>query len=359
MSEILEQVVWGNTVGRWLTAIVIAVAVYAAFQLLVRVGVRRLAALSARTKTEVDDLVAEILGKTRPGILLVVAAYAGSLSLSLPPRLASLFRHAAFIVAVIQLGIWLSAALSLAIERYRERVIAEDPESATGMHAIGYVGKVVIWVLVLLSVADNVGMDVTALVASLGVGGIAVALAVQSILGDIFASLSIVFDKPFLVGDFVRVGDYTGSVENIGIKTTRMRSLSGEQLVFSNSDLLGSRIQNYGRMYERRAVFTVGVTYGTPREKLARVPGMLKEAIEAEEGVRFDRAHFKEYGSYSLNMEAVYWVLSPDYALYMDIQQRINLEINRRFAEEGIEFAFPTLVVYVNPGEQESAAAAG
>lgn len=359
MSEFLDGVVWGNTIGHWLTAVGVAVVVYAAVRLLLRVGLRRLAALSTRTKTEIDDFVAEILDKTRRGFLLVVAAYAGTLSLSLPPRLAGVFRHAAFIVAVIQVGIWLSAALSLAIERYRRKLIAEDPGSATGMSAIGLVGKVVIWVLVLLTVADNVGLDVTALVASLGVGGIAVALAVQSILGDVFASLSIIFDKPFRIGDIVRVGDYTGSVENIGIRTTRLRSLSGEQLVFSNSDLLDSRIQNYGRMYERRASFTLGVTYDTPRETLARIPDMVRETIEAEEGVRFDRAHFKEYGAYSLNVEAVYYVLSPEYAAYMDIQQRINLEIRRRFEEEGIEFAFPTQVVYMNPGSSGSPAAGG
>jgi small-conductance mechanosensitive channel len=220
-------------------------------------------------------------------------------------------------------------------------------------------GRGIIWVIVLLVVIDNVGVDVTTLVASLGVGGIAIALAVQSILGDIFASLSIIFDKPFLVGDFVRVGDYTGSVENIGIKTTRLRSLSGEQLVISNSDMLGSRIQNYGRMYERRATFTLGVTYDTPREKLAKIPEMVREAIEAEEGVRFDRAHFKEFGAYSLNIDAVYYVLSPDYAQYMDIQQRINLDLHRRFEEEGIEFAYPTQVVHIDPAQGGSEALTG
>ncbi len=359
MSEILETVVWGSTVGRWATAVGIAIVVYAALWLLVRVGVRRLVALSKRTKTEIDDLVVSILGKTRGIILLVVAVYAGTLSLDLPARLHAGFRHAAFIAAAIQVGIWLSSALSLIIEGYRKKVIAEDPGSATGMKAIGYIGSGVIWVLVLLSVADNIGVDVTALVASLGVGGIAIALAMQSILGDVFASLSIIFDKPFLIGDFVRVGDYTGSIENIGIKTTRLRSLSGEQLVISNSDMLGSRIQNYGRMYERRAAFTLGVTYDTPREKLARIPGMVREAIEAEEGVRFDRAHFKEFGTYSLNIDAVYYVLSPEYAQYMDIQQRINLDLLRRFEEEGIEFAFPTQVVQLTPAPGGSEALAG
>ena len=359
MSDFLETTFWGNTVARWLTAIGIALVVYAILQVVVRVGIRRLAALSTRTKTEIDDLVAAVLGKTRPSILLVVAAYVGTLSLSLPPGFVTTFEHVVFVVVALQVGIWSSAALTEAITRYRRRVIAEDPEAATGMNALGYVGRGVIWVLVLLLVIDNLGFDVTALVASLGVGGIAMALAVQSILGDVLASLSIIFDKPFLVGDFVKVGDYTGSIENIGIKTTRLRSLSGEQLVFSNSDLLGSRIQNFGRMYERRVVFGLGVTYDTPREKLSGIPDMLRAAIEAEEDVRFDRAHFKEYGAYSLDFEAVYFVLKPDFALYMDIQQRINLEMHRQFEEAGIEFAFPTQVVYVNPENAEAASGGG
>jgi small-conductance mechanosensitive channel len=359
MSEFLETVAWGNTVGRWLTAAGVAVGVYGALWLLVRVGVRRLSAFSTRTKTDVDDVVTEILGKTRRSFLLLVAIYAGTLSLDLPSRLESGFGHAAFIAVALQIGMWLSGGLALALARYRKRVIAEDPGSATGMTAISYIGRVFIWVIVLLVMVDNLGVNVTTLVASLGVGGIAIALAVQSILGDIFASLSIIFDKPFLVGDFVRVGDSTGSVENIGIKTTRLRSLSGEQLVISNSDMLGSRIRNFGRMYERRAAFTLGVTYDTPREKLARIPDMVREAIEAEEGVRFDRAHFKEFGAYSLNIDAVYYVLSPEYAVYMDLQQSINLEISRRFEEEGIEFAFPTQVVHVNPAQGGSEALAG
>lgn len=359
MSGLLETVAWGNTVGRWLMAAGVTLGVVAVLWLVVKIGVRRLATFSTRTRTEVDDLLAGVLGRTRIWILMLVALYAGSLFVSIPPPFYEALRHVAFIAAALQIGIWLSAALGLAIESYRRRVVAEDPASATGMRAIGYIGRGIIWIIVLLVMIDNVGVDVTTLVASLGVGGIAVALAVQSILGDVLASLSIIFDKPFVIGDFLRVGDYTGSVENIGLKTTRLRSLSGEQLVFSNSDLLGGRIQNFGRMYERRASFTLGVTYDTPREKLARIPDMVREAIEAEEEVRFDRAHFKEFGAYSLNIDAVYYVLSPEYGVYMDIQQRINLEIHRRFEEEGIDFAFPTQVVHVDSEPQESSTRPG
>jgi small-conductance mechanosensitive channel len=185
------------------------------------------------------------------------------------------------------------------------------------------------------------------------VGGIAVALAVQNVLGDLFASFSIVLDKPFVIGDFIIVGDHLGTVEHVGLKTTRIRSLSGEQLVFSNTDLLGSRIRNFKRMYERRVVFSLGVVYQTPARLLEKIPPMLRQIVESREQVRFDRAHFRDFGPHSLNFEIVYWVLSPDYALYMDIQQEINLEIYRRFEQEGIDFAYPTQTLYLRQEDRD------
>jgi small-conductance mechanosensitive channel len=196
-------------------------------------------------------------------------------------------------------------------------------------------------------ILDNMGFNITALVAGMGVGGIAVALAVQTILGDLFASLSIVLDKPFVVGDFLIIGDLLGSVEYVGLKTTRLRSLSGEQLIFSNSDLLTSRIRNYGRMFERRVVFNIGVTYQTPRDKLIKIPEIIRTAVETQDKTRFDRSHFKEYGNFSLNYESVYYIQGSDYNMYMDIQQDINLYIHEQFENEGIEFAYPTQTLFI------------
>ena len=224
------------------------------------------------------------------------------------------------------------------------------------MNALSFIARLVLWATILLLILDNLGVDITALVAGLGIGGVAIALAVQNILGDLFASLSIVLDKPFVLGDFVIVGDLMGSVENIGIKTTRVRSLSGEQLVFSNNDLLTSRIRNFGRMQERRVVFKLGVTYQTPAEKLEGIPGIIREAIEARDKTRFDRSHFASYGDFSLDFETVYYVLSADYNLYMDIQQAINLAIFRRFADEGIEFAYPTQTLFLEKEQAEETA---
>jgi small-conductance mechanosensitive channel len=207
--------------------------------------------------------------------------------------------------------------------------------------------RLALWSVIVLLALQNLGVDVTALVATLGVGGVAVALAAQGILGDVFASIFMVIDKPFVLGDFLIVGDFLGSVEDIGMRTTRIRSLSGEQLIFSNNDLLRTRIRNYGRMYERRVVFSLGVTYQTPRTKLEAIPGIIREAIEAQDKTRFDRAHFQKYGDFALVFESVYYVLEPDYTLYMDIQQAINLRVHRRFEEEGIEFAYPTQTLFV------------
>ena len=215
------------------------------------------------------------------------------------------------------------------------------------MNALSFLARLLLWVTVLLLVIDNLGIDVTALVAGMVIGGIAIALAVQNILSDLFASLSIVLDKPFVNGDFVVVGDMAGSVEHVGIKTTRIRSISGEQLVFSNSDLLQSRIRNFGRMQQRRVVFSLGVTYQTPAEKLERIPALLRAAIETQEKVRFDRSHFASYGDSALNFETVYYVESSDYAEHMDILQAINLRIYRSFEDAGIEFAYPTQTLFL------------
>jgi small-conductance mechanosensitive channel len=190
-------------------------------------------------------------------------------------------------------------------------------------------------------------VNVTALITGLGIGGVAIALALQAVLGDLFASLSIVLDKPFVIGDFITVGEFAGTVEHVGLKTTRVRSLSGEQVIFSNSDLLNGRIRNFKRMSERRILFGVGVTYQTPLESLRKIPGMIRAIVEGQSKTRFDRCHFKGFGDSSFDIETVYFVLDPDYAVYMDIQQAINFEIIRQFTAEGITFAYPTRTLFV------------
>jgi small-conductance mechanosensitive channel len=230
----------------------------------------------------------------------------------------------------------------------REQQLEEDAGAVAALDIVGFLVRVSVWAIVFLLALDNLGINITALVAGLGVGGIAVALAAQNIISDLFASLSIVLDRPFVLGDFLVIDDYYGNVEKVGLKTTRVRSLSGEQLVFSNNDLLNSRIRNYGQMVERRIVFEIGVVYDTPHEKLEQIPKIIEDIVIKQELARFDRAHFHQYGAYSLNFEIVYYVESSDYKLYMDIQQAVNLQIFRSFADAGIEFAYPTQTLFVN-----------
>ena len=224
----------------------------------------------------------------------------------------------------------------------------DDPGFATAIGAVGFLGRLILWVVLLLTFLKTaLDMDISAFVASLGIGGIAVALALQNVLGDLFASLSILLDKPFVIGDFIVVGDMAGTVETVGLKTTRIRSLSGEQLIFSNSDLLGSRVRNYKRMEERRVAFEIGVVYGTSSKDLKAIPELVRIAVESQDNTRFDRSHFKGFGDSALEYESVYYMKVPDYAAYMDTQQAINLVLYEEFEERGVEFAYPTRTVFI------------
>jgi small-conductance mechanosensitive channel len=225
------------------------------------------------------------------------------------------------------------------------------------VNSFGFVARLAFFSVVFLVALGTLGFDISGLVTTLGIGGIAIALAVKDILSDLFGSLTIALDKPFVLGDFITTGDYAGTVEHIGLKTTRLRSNTGEQLVFSNADLLGSRLRNYKRMDERRALMNLGVTYDTPPEKLAAIPSLLQEIVEAHELARFDRAHFAEFGPSSLDFQVVFWVTKPGYQDFMDTRQAINMEICQRFADAGIEFAFPTQTLYIEKGAGEGSQA--
>jgi len=347
MTSPLELIVWHNSLLTWLIALGTGAGTFVALQLVQHLIRGRLTRLAERSAVLWDDVVVHALSRTKKTAIVVVALFAASSFLSIPPRQEVAFGRLLAIVVLIQIGIWVSAGLSFWLTGYTKRRLSTDPGVATTISALGFVGKLVVWVVLLLVALDTVGIDVTALVAGLGIGGVAVALATQNILGDIFASLSIVLDKPFVLGDFIIVGELMGSVEHIGLKTTRIRSLWGERLVFSNSDLLGSRIRNFGAMKERRIVIEIGTTYQTPRAQVERVPGMLRVAIEAESQARFDRAHFKAFGPYALTFEMVYYVLTGDFNAHMDVQQRILLRVFAEFEREGIEFAYPTQQLFL------------
>jgi small-conductance mechanosensitive channel len=327
--EFLDQTILGNTQRAWLVAIAVAVLAVIVLRTLQSLARRRLAKLAALTTTKWDDHVVTLLSRTRLFFWLFLGILIGSMSLDLPARAQTIVNSAFVIALLIQSGIWGVVLIRAVMANYQKTVGEERPGELATLNLIAFIGQVAVWSLVALLALDNVGVDITALVAGLGIGGIAVALAVQNVLGDLLASLSIVLDKPFVIGDFLTVGDLMGAVEHIGLKTTRVRSLSGEQLVFSNADLLNSRIRNYGRMFERRVVFKIGLTYETPREKLKRIPGIIREIIEGRESTRFDRSHFQEYAAYSLNFETVYY------------------ELHERLEELGVEFAYPTQKLFL------------
>jgi small-conductance mechanosensitive channel len=343
----------GVTLQNWLLGAAVAVGVFIALRIARAVLVSRLGKLTKRTSVQWDDAVVAALRKTNAVFLGIVSVYIAAAFFVPEGTIRGFLSAVAVFALIVQGGIWASAAIASWLKSYRERKLDSDAGAVTTMGLIGFTARVAVWSGVLLLVLDNLGIKITTLLAGLGVGGIAVALAVQKILSDLFASLSIALDKPFVVGDFLIVDDLLGSVERIGLKTTRIRSLSGEQLVFSNDDLLKSRLRNFGRMYERRVVFTIGVTYQTPRRLLAQIPTMIREAVESQEKTRFDRSHFKAYGDFSLDFETVYYVLAADYNLYMDIQQAINLRIHEAFEREKIDFAYPTRLVYLAPAEND------
>jgi Small-conductance mechanosensitive channel len=324
-----------------LLAALIAAAVYVALVVARRFVRNYHARLKATPKDEILEIPIEVLSRTTSISFIIWSIYAGLQVLTYSSKTARIVDSMITIALFWQAGIWAVAASRAWIDRKRRRSMQIDRAVVGSLGIIGFIINVVIWSLVLLLTLDNLGIDITALIAGLGIGGIAVALAVQNILGDLFASLSITLDRPFVIGDFLIVDDFLGSVEYIGIKSTRLRSLSGEQIVMSNADLLGSRVRNYGRMAERRVVFTNSFRYETPIEKIERIPGLIKEIIQSIPDTRFDRSHFMRHGPTALDFETVYYVLSPDYNKYMDIQQQINVRLHREIETMGVKFAVP------------------
>lgn len=344
----LETEMFDNTVALWLAALGIALAIYLAAAAARWAIIRQLDAIAGRTATHIDDAALATARATRLWLVLLVALYSGSRHLTLPAPADAVLHGAATVAAFLQAGLWAGALLEFWFTRSQARALRTNAGAAAGLAALGFVLRIALWTVIALLALDNLGVNVTALIAGLGVGGIAVALAVQNILGDLLASLSIVIDKPFVIGDFIVVDEYAGTVEHIGMKTTRLRSLSGEQLIFANGDLLKARLHNYKRMRERRIEFRFSVPHQTGPDQLEAIAGAVRGIVEAQPQVRFDRAHFKGFGESSLEFEVVYWLLDPDYNRYMDTQQAINIALLRWLAEHGVSLAYPTRTLIVD-----------
>ncbi|MCO7519119.1 MULTISPECIES: mechanosensitive ion channel family protein [unclassified Pseudomonas] len=302
-----------------------------------------------------SQVLAKVLAGTSNVLLLLASLLIGLGMLDLPERWLNRVGSLWFVVAALQIGLWANRAIGLGLRRYFVRHASNGLNQGSALATLaGWGARVLLWSVVLLAMLSNLGVNITAFVASLGVGGIAVALAVQNILGDLFASLSIAVDKPFEVGDFIVIGPLAGTVEHVGLKTTRIRSLGGEQIVMANASMISSTIQNYKRLQERRIVFEFGLSYDTPTEAVKKAPDIVEEAIKAQAQVRFDRAHLRGFGKEALEFECVYIVKDPGYNLYMDIQQAINFRLLERFARVGAKFAVPVRAIKVTALPQDA-----
>lgn len=347
MPEFMSYVFWENTVLSYCIAFVVFLASVVLITLFNRILLSRIRKWAEKTSTSIDDFLVGIFHK-----LLVPLSYFGAFYLSVNTLvLDAVVKKLINILGVAVLTL-LTARLATLVIGYVFRIYSKRVKGGEALErslqGIMRVTSFLIWALAVVFFLDNIGFKISTVIAGLGIGGIAVAMAAQALLKDFFSYFCILFDRPFEIGDFIIVGDYLGVVEYIGIKTTRIRSLSGEQLIFSNTDLTDSRVRNYKRMDKRRVVFKLGVTYDTSLEKLKEIPVIIKDIITNISDTAFDRAHFLSYGDFSLIFEIVYYVMGADYNKYMDIQQDINFKINEAFKKRGIEFAYPTQTIYVN-----------
>lgn len=355
LQGFLSADILNNTIKDYLLAIATFLIALLVIRVIKSVVMGRVRKWSRHTATDLDDRLIRIVERPTLLLLWTGAFYVAVGNLSLHPILQQsidVVCVAAGTVLVIQL---LGSLVEYGARLYLLRR-GEDPAMEQTVNAIVPAVKVVVWVIGIIFFLDNLGFDISAMVAGLGIGGVAIALASQGILGDMFSYVSILLDRPFELGDFIIVGDLVGTVEHIGLKTTRLRSLTGEELVIANTDITASRIQNYKRMERRRIVFNLGVTYETTASQMKQIPSIIQEIIESIDSVTFDRAHFASYGDFSLNYEAVYYVETNDYAVYMDAQQSIYLAIKEAFELRAIEFAYPTQTLYVDGLAADSSA---
>ena len=349
-----ETNLFGISILNWLLAMVVAIATFLVARAAISFLLHRI-----RRWAEHDGVLSHVLAKVMAGtsnfLLLLASLLVGLSMLDLPERWLTRVSSLWFVVAALQIGLWANRAIGLGLDRYFAGQRTDGLTQASALATLSAWGaRVLLWSVVVLAMLSNLGVNITAFVASLGVGGIAVALAVQNILGDLFASLSIAVDKPFEVGDFIVIGPLAGTVEHVGLKTTRIRSLGGEQIVMANASMISSTIQNYKRLQERRIVFEFGLSYDSPTEAVKKAPGIVEEAIKAQSQVRFDRAHLRGFGKEALEFECVYIVQDPGYNLYMDIQQAINFHLLERFSKVGAKFAVPVRAIKVTALPQEA-----
>jgi small-conductance mechanosensitive channel len=354
--DLLEKQYFGASVARWLSALAMLFGTYLVLSILQRLIRDRVGKWAAKTETEWDDLLVELISRTRWYFFAMLSVEAAARLIPLTSGASAVLHAAMFITTLLQTGIWGNGVIAFLADRYTRAKTSGDVAAKATVYAIGYGARIGLWALLVVTGLDFFGVQIRALLAGLGIGGIAVALAAQNVLGDLFAAVAIVLDRPFVVGDSIAMDGAEGDVEQIGLKTTRIRSVNGEQIVIANADLLRSRIRNYGRMQQRRSAFSLDIERNTHADAIGKIPGIIKQIVEAQPNTRFERCHFLAFTESGLRVDVVYFVLQREYKKYADIQQAINLEILRRFAAENISFAFPTRAVLLHNATTPSAA---
>ena len=346
LQGILGYVYIGNTLQDYISALFVIVISFFILKFFKLIVMKKLEALSKKTKTEFDDALIASISRIGWPFYILVSLYMGLKYIHVADYVDKWFNYSVMVV----LAFYILMGINNLIDYFTKSIIkkqSEDEKDKTIVDFLGKLSKGILWVIGILLILSNLGYNVTSLMAGLGIGGVAIALALQNVLGDLFASFSIYFDKPFKVGDFIIVGDHMGVVKKIGIKTTRLQSLWGEEIVISNMELTSTRVKNYKKMERRRIQFGFGVTYQTTNEKLKKAVEIIKKVFDKIDSADLDRAHFKEFGDHSLNFEVVYYVNSGDYNKYMDIQHSANIAIKESFEKEGIEFAYPTTTIFL------------
>lgn len=351
MNDFLQTTFIGNSAREWLILAGVITAILIALRLIKFIVIGKIKKWADKTETTWDNFIIEVAERNVIPLLYVSAFYFPLLASDISDKITPIL-HIAFLIS---LTFFTLRTISAAFKKFIHSFIRRDEDGdAKEKQAAGLivVANIIIWAVGVIFLVDNLGYNVTTLIAGLGVGGIAIALAAQAVLGDLFSYFVIFFDRPFEIGDFVTLDKEAGVIEYIGIKTTRIRTLSGEQLICSNTDLTNSRLHNYKRMEKRRVVFSIGVVYHTSGQKLAAVPEIVKNIIRSIPDVQLDRGHFSGFADSSIRFEFVYYVLDPDYNLYMDRQQSIYLAIAAEFEKHGIEFAYPTQTIFMAKEQQ-------
>lgn len=345
MEQFLNYNLYGNMGKDYVIALGIFIIAYIALNILQKVLITRFRKLAKFSKTEVDDVIIDIIANLKPPFYLIVAIYISVRAITLPDQIWQII-HIVFLSVLVYEGIQAAQKITTFLVYKALKKDGEEEQAKTTVKTFNVFIKIALWSIGLLLVLSNAGVNVSSLLAGLGIGGIAIALALQNILGDVFSSFSILIDKPFQVGDFIKIGTDLGVVEKIGIKTTRLRTLDGQILIVANRELTTTRVENFRQIKKRRSLFTLGVVYESKAEDLEKIPVLIKELVEKQDLAEFDRCHFKSFGDFSLNFEVSYFVAADSYVEFLDVVEKINLAIFKSFKNASIEFAYPTALHY-------------